>query len=173
MVYAYLYFEGNRLPPRSDTIADFCFGRMPVARDSDIHRALHLDRIAIARPRIMQLRNNAQIPLRVRPRSRPIIQVHIHILLVDPRPGGIRRRYPVLLLLLLLLCMARASRRGRRVRALVGAATVISGGDGEAERAEESLPESGSHDEFGEAGDAEDEEAAGHFGVGPEEKRAD
>lgn len=79
----------------------------------------------------------------------------------------------MLLLLLLLLCMARASCGGGKVRALVGAATDIRCGNGETERAEEFLPESGFHDELGEAGDAEDEEAAGHFGVGPEEKRAD
>lgn len=87
----------NRLPPWRDTIPDYRITRMPVTRDSNIHRALHLDAITIAiaiairRPRIMQLRNNAQIPLRIRPRfrSRPIIQVHI--LLVDPRPGSIRR----------------------------------------------------------------------------------
>ena len=87
----------NRLPPWRHTIPDYRITRMPVTRDSNIHRALHLDAITIAiaiairRPRIMQLRNNAQIPLRIRPRfrSRPIIQVHI--LLVDPRPGSIRR----------------------------------------------------------------------------------
>lgn len=69
--------------------------------------------------------------------------------------------------------MARASRGGRKVRVLVGAATGVRCGNGETERAEEFLPESGFHDEFGEAGDAEDEEAAGHLGVGPEEKRTD
>lgn len=83
---------------------------------------------------------------------------------VNSRPGRVDCRHPIL------GNAARALRAGCTVRTLVR--TVIER-VAETKRTKNLLPNTGLHDELRKTGNAENEEAASHLGISPEQKRPD